>query len=66
MDVFTKNGRDIPEELEVISAEYSDTFHLANNDVDGNVSYRLYEGGTHGPEASNQYTFNALLWFWND
>lgn len=18
------------------------------------------------PEASNQYTFNALLWFWND
>ena len=36
------------------------------NEVDGNVSYRIYEGGTHGPEASNQYTFNALLWFWND
>lgn len=46
--------------------EYSDTFHLANNEVDGNVSYRLYEGGTHGPEAANQYTFNALLWFWNN
>lgn len=46
--------------------EYSDTFHLANNEVDGNVSYRIYEGGTHGPEAANQYTFNALLWFWND
>lgn len=46
--------------------EYSDTFHLANNEIEGNVSYRLYEGGTHGPEASNQYTFNALCWFWND
>ena len=46
--------------------DYSDTFHLANNEVDGNVSYRIYEGGTHGPEASNQYTFNALLWFWNN
>ena len=46
--------------------EYSDTFHLADNEVEGNVSYRLYEGGTHGPEASNQYTFNGLLWFWND
>lgn len=46
--------------------EYSDTFHLANNEIEGNVSYRLYEGGTHGPEASNQYTFNALCWFWSD
>lgn len=46
--------------------DYSDTFHLANNEACGNVSYRIYEGGTHGPEASNQYTFNALLWFWND
>ena len=46
--------------------DYSDTFHLADNEADGNVSFRLYEGGTHGPEALNQYTFNALLWFWND
>ena len=45
--------------------DYSRTFHLADNEVDGNVSYRLYKGGTHGPEASNQYTFNGLLWFWN-
>ena len=46
-------------------SDYSGTFHLANNEVTGNVSYRLYEGGTHGPEQSDQYTFNALLWFWN-
>ena len=45
--------------------DYSRTFHLANNEAEGNVSYRLYQGGTHGPEQSNQYTFNALLWFWN-
>lgn len=45
--------------------QYRRTFHLANNEAEGNVSYRLYEGGTHGPEASNQYTFNALMWFWN-
>lgn len=46
--------------------DYRGTFHLADNELDGNVSYRLYEGGTHGPEQSNQYTFNALLWFWNE
>ena len=45
--------------------EYGRTFHLADNELQGNISYRLYEGGTHGPEASNQYTFNGLLWFWN-
>lgn len=45
--------------------DYSQTFHLADNEIEGNVSYRLYEGGSHGPEASNQYTFNGLLWFWN-
>ena len=43
--------------------QYRRTFHLANNEAEGNVSYRLYEGGTHGPEASNQYTFNALILF---
>lgn len=45
--------------------QYSRTFHLADNEADGNISYRLYESGTHGPEASTQYTFNALMWFWN-
>lgn len=46
--------------------DYSDIFHLADNEVDGNVSYRIYKGGTHGPEAASQYTYNGLLWFWND
>ena len=46
--------------------EYGDTFHLANNEADGNLSFRLYKGGKHGAEESNQYTFNGLLWFWND
>ena len=45
--------------------QYSRTFHLADNEADGNISYRLFEGGTHGPEASNQYTWNGLMWFWN-
>ena len=39
---------------------------LADNEVDGSVSYRIYKGGTHGPEAASQYTYNGLLWFWND
>ncbi|MBP3871261.1 MAG: hypothetical protein J6E46_09820 [Faecalicoccus sp.] len=46
--------------------EYGDTFYLADNETDGNISFRIYEGGTHGKEASNQYTFNGLLWFWNN
>lgn len=45
--------------------EYGRTFHLADSEGEGSLSYRLYPGGTHGAEASNQYTFNGLLWFWN-
>ena len=52
-------------QISSMANDYSRTFHLADNEEDGNLSYRLYPGGTHGPEASNQYTFNALLWFWN-
>lgn len=45
--------------------EYPETFTLADSEAGGNVSYRLHEGGTHGPEAANMYTWNALCWFWN-
>lgn len=53
-------------QIDSMVGDYSRTFHLADNEADGNVSFRLYEGGTHGPEQSNQYTYNALLWFWNN
>lgn len=44
---------------------YQDTFRLADNEKDGNLSFRIRQGGSHDAEAANDYTFNALCWFWN-
>lgn len=58
-------GQSFQYQIESMAFEYGDHFHLGNNEAEANLSFRLQEGGTHGPEASNQYTFNGLLWFWN-
>ena len=60
---FAESG--FSRQIDSMVNDYGETFHLADNEAEGNVSYRLCEGGTHGPEQSNQYMFNALLWFWN-
>ena len=44
---------------------YGDVFHIAGNEADGNISFRLREGGDHDEEANFDYTWNALCWFWN-
>lgn len=38
------------------------TFRYADNEQTGNLFYREWPGGTHGPECSDLYTWNNLLW----
>ena len=58
-------GGSFAAQIRSMATTYGDTFHLANNERDGNLSFRVREGGSHGPAESNDYTFNALCWFWN-
>ncbi|MEA4890200.1 MAG: hypothetical protein VB070_12120 [Clostridiaceae bacterium] len=32
---------------------------------DGNLAFRIQEGGVHSGEYASEYAFNGLLWFWN-
>lgn len=58
-------GGSFSSQINSMVTRYSDVFHLANNEAEGNVSFRLREGGSHDEEANFDYTFNALCWFWN-
>ena len=52
-------------QIESMSTRYNDVFHLANNEVEGNLSFRLKEGYAHDTIAHNEYIYNALCWFWH-
>ena len=41
------------------------TFVLADNERDGNLSFREREGYSHDGRAANEYMYNALRFFWN-
>ena len=58
-------GSSFASQINSMVTRYSDVFHLANNEAEGNISFRLREGGDHDEEANFDYTFNALCWFWN-
>ena len=58
-------GGSFAAQIRSMAMTYDDTFRLANNERDGNLSFRVREGGSHGPVESNDYTYNALCWFWN-
>lgn len=53
------------QQIENMEAESSNTFRMADNEQDGNLSFRVEEGGTHNREYANQYTYNGFLWIWN-
>lgn len=38
------------------------TFRYSDEEDKGNLFYREWNKGTHGPEASDMYTWNNLLW----
>ncbi|GHS94602.1 hypothetical protein FACS1894207_3090 [Bacteroidia bacterium] len=41
-------------------------FTEADNERDGNFAYRVKAGYSHDGRASMEYTYNGLLWFWNE
>ena len=40
-------------------------FTEAKEDSEGNFTYYVKEGYSHGGGASTEYTYNGLCWFWN-
>ena len=44
--------------------DYTDSFKYADNERDGNLTYRKKEGYSHDGRASMEYTYNGLLRFW--
>lgn len=40
-------------------------FTFANNEADGNLSFLEREGYEHNQQASEEYTYNGLRFFWN-
>ncbi len=44
--------------------DYTDSFKYADNERDGNITYRIKEGYSHDGTASMEYTYNGLLRFW--
>lgn len=45
--------------------DYTDSFRYADNEKDGNLTYRIKDGYSHDGEAAMEYTYNGLRWFWN-
>jgi hypothetical protein len=41
-------------------------FTEPNNAQSGNFVYRVKEGYSHDGLAAMEYTYNGLLWFWNE
>lgn len=58
-------GASFAAQIDSMVTSYSRSFRLADNEQDGNISYRLREGGTHNGEASMDYSLSGLSWFWN-
>lgn len=73
-------GAVIPEELEYIPAGYEKpaehqgkleklvedaVFVFSDNERGGNLAFREREGYVHDGKASNEYTYNGLMFFWN-
>lgn len=48
----------------VMAMVETDTFTLADNEADGNLSFREREGYAHDGNAANEYMYNALRFFW--
>ena len=49
----------------VMAMGETDVFTFADNERDGNLSFREREGYTHDGNAANESMYNALRFFWN-
>lgn len=52
-------------QIEAIASDESGIFREAGNEQDGNLVFRIQEGGVHNGEYASEYAYNGLLWFWN-
>ena len=53
-------------QIEAMAAVSDRTFVMADNEKDGNLAFREQEGGVHDGNYASQYTYNGLMWFWNE
>lgn len=53
-------------QIEAMAAVSDRTFVMADNEKDGNLAFREQEGGVHDGNYASQYTYNVLMWFWNE
>lgn len=49
---------------QIDSMTQTDTFTMADSEDEGNLAFREREGYAHDGRASNEYTYNGLLFFW--
>lgn len=52
-------------QMEAMLETSDGNFVEADNDREGNLAFRVQEGGTHNGEYAEQYIYNGLCWFWN-
>ena len=60
-DDFAYSG--IKSQINAMAADKMFTF--ADTEEEGNLAWRERDGFSHGREASNLYTYNGLMFFWN-
>lgn len=51
-------------QIEAMAAVSDGTFKLADSEADGNLSFKVRDGGVHDGYYANEYTYNGLLFFW--
>lgn len=52
-------------QIEAMLETSDGNFVEADNEKEGNLAFRVQEGGTHNGEYAEQYIYNGLCWFWN-
>lgn len=51
---------------QIDSMAQTDIFTMADSEAEGNLAFREREGYEHDGGASNEYTYNGLLFFWQE
>lgn len=52
-------------QIEGMLGQESGNFREADNEAEGNLTFRIKEGYSHDGRASTEYAYNGMLWFWN-
>lgn len=52
-------------QIEAMLETSDGNFVEEDNEKEGNLAFRVQEGGTHNGEYAEQYIYNGLCWFWN-